>query len=117
MLRGKAISAMSKQVDLPDEMRWHRRTDRHGVQAFVRRVREVVAPRGVALRDAQLPADALGLVNMPAESFDEIAICCDLERHVFYADHTDPMVAEALRASHWFDLREWASRSPGASST
>jgi hypothetical protein len=64
------------------------------------------------LREAQLPADALALVNVPAESFDEVAICCDLERHVFYDEHTDPSVAEALRASHWFDLREWAVRSP-----
>lgn len=64
------------------------------------------------VREAQLPADAL--VNIEAVSLDDVAICCDLERHVFYADHTDETVAEALRASHWFDLREWAERSPGA---
>jgi hypothetical protein len=64
------------------------------------------------LREAQLPADAL--VSFEGGDFDEVAICCDLKSHVFYADHTDPAVAEALRASHWFDLREWASRSPGA---
>jgi len=63
------------------------------------------------LREAQLPADAL--VNVEAEGFDEIAICCDLERHVFNPEHTDASVAEALRASHWFDLREWAVHSPG----
>jgi len=63
------------------------------------------------LREAQLPADAL--VGCEGIDFDEVAICCDLESHVFYADHTDPAVAEALRASHWFDLREGASRSPG----
>ena len=63
------------------------------------------------LREAQLPADAL--VNVAAESFDEVAICCDLETHVFNADHTEPSVAEALRASHWFDLREWPNRSSG----
>ena len=45
---------------------------------------------------------------------DSVAICCDLDSHVFYAEHTDPAVAEALRASHWFDLREWIERSPGA---
>jgi hypothetical protein len=63
------------------------------------------------VREAQLPADAL--VSIEA-SLDAVAICCDLERHVFYAEHTDPTVAEALRASHWFDLREWVERSPGA---
>ena len=53
------------------------------------------------LREAQLPADA-------------VAICCDLESHVVNPDHTDPAVAAALRASHWFELREWSQRTPGA---
>ena len=41
-----------------------------------------------------------------------VEICCDLDSHVFNADHTDPIVAEALRATHWFDLRECAARGP-----
>ena len=65
------------------------------------------------LREAQLPADAL--VNVDEVGFDEVAICCDLDSHVFNAEHTHPQVAEALRASHWFDLREWAARSQGSS--
>jgi hypothetical protein len=63
------------------------------------------------VREAQLPADAL--VSIEGVNLDAVAICCDLERHVFFADHTDEAVAEALRASHWFDLREWVQRSPG----
>jgi hypothetical protein len=65
------------------------------------------------LREAksQLPADALVLLDLSA--LDEIAICCDLDNHVFNAEHTEPHVADALRRSHWFDLREWAARSPG----
>ena len=63
------------------------------------------------VREAQLPADAL--VSIEAVNLDEVSICCDLDRHVFFAEHTDPTVAEALRASHWFDLREWLDRSPG----
>jgi hypothetical protein len=63
------------------------------------------------LREAQLPADAL--VSIEAPDLDAVAICCDLDRHVFFADHTDATVAEALRASHWFDLREWVERSRG----
>ena len=39
---------------------------------------------------------------------------CDLERHVFNAEHTDPKVAEALRATHWYDLREWTTTGPGS---
>ena len=44
------------------------------------------------LREAQLPADAL--VTLERVDFDAVAICCDLDRHVFYAEHTDPAVAE-----------------------
>jgi len=66
------------------------------------------------LREAQLPADAV--VNVEGVGFDDVAICCDLESHVFNPEHTDPSIAEALRASHWFDLREWAARSPGSTS-
>lgn len=64
------------------------------------------------LREAQLPADAL--VNLEEVDLDSVAICCDLDSHVFFGEHTEPAVAEALRASHWFDLREWVDRSPGA---
>jgi hypothetical protein len=63
------------------------------------------------LREAQLPADAL--VSLDGVDFDEVALCCDLDRHVFNPEHTNPRVADALRTSHWFDLREWAARSPG----
>ena len=59
------------------------------------------------LREAQLPAEAL--VNCGDCDFDVVEICCDLDSHVFNPEHTDPIVAEALRATHWFDLREWAS--------
>jgi hypothetical protein len=64
------------------------------------------------LREAQLPADAL--VSLEQVDFDTVAICCDLDNHVLNPEHTDPAVADALRASHWFELREWATRSQGA---
>jgi hypothetical protein len=47
-------------------------------------------------------------------SLSDVAVCCDLERHVFYAEHTDPGVAEALRQTHWYDLAEWSTSGPGA---
>lgn len=62
--------------------------------------------------EAQLPAEVLA--SLSEISLGEIEICCDLDKHVFNADHTDELVAEALRASHWFDLREWTARGPGA---
>ena len=64
------------------------------------------------VREAQLPAGAF--VNVGEIDPDEVAICCALDSHVFNADHTDPVVAEALRATHWFDLREWAARPPAS---
>jgi hypothetical protein len=64
------------------------------------------------LREAQLPADAL--VNLDSVHFDVVVLCCDLDSHVFNPRHTEAAVAGALRASHWFDLREWALRSPGS---
>jgi hypothetical protein len=62
--------------------------------------------------EARLPAEAL--MKIPDVSLDDIAICCDLERHVFWAEHTEPKVAEALRSSHWFEVRDWvAAGRPG----
>ena len=65
------------------------------------------------LAEAKLPAEAL--ISLPHVSLDAEMICCDLEHHVFNRGHTDPAVADALAATHWFELREWATRGPGAS--
>jgi hypothetical protein len=62
--------------------------------------------------EAQLPADALAQISLV--SLGEVEICCDLEHHVFNPGHTDLDVAEALRGTHWFDVREWATSGPGA---
>jgi hypothetical protein len=64
--------------------------------------------------EAHLPADAL--VQVDEVSLGAVAICCDLDHNVFNAQHTEPSVATALRESHWFELREWASQGPGAAS-
>jgi hypothetical protein len=61
--------------------------------------------------EARLPAEAL--MKVPDISLDAVAICCDLDRHVFYAGHTDPRIGEALRATHWFEVAEWTSSGPG----
>ena len=67
-----------------------------------------------AARGADCPADAL--VQLDGLSTPTtVAICCDLDSHVFNAEHTDPRVVEALRATHWFDLREWSPRGRPAS--
>jgi hypothetical protein len=63
------------------------------------------------LAEAKLPSEAL--VNIKNVPQDAVAICCDLEHHVFFAEHTEPEVAEALRSSHWYDLAEWSTAGPG----
>jgi len=62
--------------------------------------------------ETRLPGEVL--MKVPDVALAEVAICCDLDHHVFYAAHTDPQVAEALRGSHWFEVREWAHRGPGS---
>jgi hypothetical protein len=64
------------------------------------------------IAEARLPAEAL--VNLPDVPLEAVAICADLDHNVFNPQHTDPKVAEALRDTHWFDLREWVSSGPGA---
>jgi hypothetical protein len=61
--------------------------------------------------EAKLPSDALRLLE--DVTLNAVAICCDLDRHVFYAEHTERSVAEALRQTHWFDLAEWSTSGPG----
>lgn len=64
--------------------------------------------------EAKLPSEALA--GLPHASLSDVAICCDLDQHVFYATHTDPDVAGALRATHWYELAEWSSTGPGTAS-
>jgi hypothetical protein len=61
--------------------------------------------------EAKLPSDAL--VNLRDVLLQTVAICADLEHHVFNPEHTDPEVARALQDTHWFDLREWIQGGPG----
>ena len=62
--------------------------------------------------EAKLPSDVLA--ELQAVALQDVAVCADLDHNVFYAAHTDPQVAEALRGSHWFELREWSTRGPGS---
>jgi len=62
--------------------------------------------------EAHLPAEALA--SIPDISLSSIEICADLDHNVFNPEHTDEQIAEALRATHWYDLREWITSGPGA---
>jgi hypothetical protein len=61
--------------------------------------------------EARLPGDAL--MTIPDVPLDAVAICADLDKNVFYAEHTDPNVAEALKQTHWYEVREWTTTGPG----
>jgi hypothetical protein len=62
--------------------------------------------------EAKLPHEAIG--ELENVSLQDVAICADLDHNVFYAEHTEPAVAEALRGTRWFEIREWATRGPGS---
>ncbi|MDX6506990.1 MAG: hypothetical protein QOG06_1634 [Gaiellaceae bacterium] len=61
--------------------------------------------------EAKLPAETLA--ELQDVALQDVAVCADLDHNVFYAAHTEPQVAEALRHTHWFELREWSTRGPG----
>jgi hypothetical protein len=61
--------------------------------------------RHYTMGEGQLPVDAF--VQLEGIAADEIVLCCDLDSHVFNAEHTDPRVVEALVGTHWIDVREF----------
>ena len=63
--------------------------------------------RHCTLGEVHLPGDAF--VRIEGITLDTVAVCCDLESHVYYAEHTDPRVVAALQRTHWIDLRERSS--------
>ena len=68
----------------------------------------------MTVHDAQLPFEVVAKIPS-AISLESVEICCDVEHHVFNPEHTDPQVSEALRGTHWYEVREYAARGPGAS--
>jgi hypothetical protein len=64
------------------------------------------------LGEMQLPPEAF--VRIAGISMDEVAVCCDLDAHIFNAEHTDARIVEALRGTHWIDVRELAAPPPAA---
>ena len=64
------------------------------------------------VRELELSADVL--MKIGEVSLDEVNVCADPDKHVYYVPHTDPQVVEGLKDSHWFDLDEWRTSGPGA---
>ena len=65
-----------------------------------------------SVAEAHLPGEAL--VNVADATLDGMEICADLDHNVFNPEHTDKRIAEPLRATHWYDLREWIRSGPGS---
>ena len=62
--------------------------------------------------EVQLPADAV--MHLREVTLSDVGICADLEHNVFYAAHTETGLGEALKQSHWFEVRDWvAAGRPG----
>ena len=64
-----------------------------------------------SVAELRLPVEIMS--GIPTVPLNELAVCCDAERHVFNPEHTQPDVAAALRGSHWYALDEWAEQGPG----
>ncbi|HKU58972.1 MAG TPA: hypothetical protein VJP39_05130 [Gaiellaceae bacterium] len=64
------------------------------------------------LREMQLPPEAF--VKIEGVGIDQVAVCCDLDAHVYNPEHTDPRIVDALHGTHWIDIRELASPPPAA---
>ncbi len=62
--------------------------------------------------EARLPAEVLA--NLPEIPLEAVAVCADLDHHVFNPTHTDAKIGAALAETHWYDLREWPGRAPNA---
>ena len=64
--------------------------------------------------ELQFRHHTLGEVRLPHEAFvriegigiDEVVVCCDVDAHVYNPEHTDPRIVDALRGTHWIDVRE-----------
>jgi len=68
--------------------------------------------RHYTLGEVQLPAEAF--VQVEGIPLDQVAVCCDLDAHVFNHEHTEPQVVTALHGTHWIDVRELGPRPAAA---
>jgi hypothetical protein len=58
--------------------------------------------------EARLGAEVL--MKVPALTLPNVEICCDLDHHVFYSEHTHPELTAVLGEGDWLEIREWAQR-------
>jgi hypothetical protein len=61
-------------------------------------------------RASEVGLPTTALIHLPDVALADVDICCDLDHHVFNAEHTDPQVADALGESDWQELHTWTTR-------
>jgi hypothetical protein len=61
-------------------------------------------------RASEVGLPTAALIQLPELALADVDVCCDLERHVYNAEHTDPQVAAALADTDWQELRTWTTR-------
>jgi hypothetical protein len=66
--------------------------------------------RHYTLREVQLPTDAF--VQLEGVDMDTVAVCCDLDAHVYNPGHTESVVAAALDLTHWTNVHEGVHSGP-----
>ena len=65
---------------------------------------QLEALASTARAEIGLPVDAF--VQLEGLDPDAVSVCADLDQHIFNPEHTDPRVVDALRGTHWIDVRE-----------
>ena len=80
-----------------------------GGARFLRGLVEVVDPRDITII-GNVGDDLEVLGQRVSPDLDTVAICCDLDAHVYNPTHTDPAVVEALKGTYWTDVRESSYR-------
>jgi hypothetical protein len=68
--------------------------------------------RHYTLAEVQLPVDAF--VQLEGLDPNAVSVCADLDQHVFNPDHTEPRIVEALRGTHWINVRDLPRGGGGA---
>jgi hypothetical protein len=50
------------------------------------------------------------MIRLSGVVLADVDVCCDLEHHVYNAEHTDPQVGSALAETDWQELGQWTTR-------
>jgi hypothetical protein len=61
-------------------------------------------------RASEVGLPAAALILLPDVALADVDICCDLEHHVYNAEHTGAQIAKALDETDWQELHAWTAR-------